>query len=113
VLDLRHSGQILQSEANTAYRNYSESVDVSLTDAPGSQSNLAGSPSRSPVIAAGVSKLQLPPVYIKWENLCLYVGNINRIVLSSDNFCSHDTLVLGLICLEFLIFPMFFLNSRI
>jgi hypothetical protein len=56
---------------------------------------------RTPVITAEVKKPQLPPVRLSGKICVIYVGIIQRIYLSSDDFYSDSTLVLGLIHVEF------------
>jgi hypothetical protein len=54
--------KILQIEPNTTYREYKESVHMSLIDHPISQPSLDISPKLTPVIIAEVNKLQLRQV---------------------------------------------------
>jgi hypothetical protein len=78
-----------------------ESDHLSLTDHSTSQPSLDISSIWPPVITAEVKNLQLRPVQIEWENLC--VGTIRRTCLSSDDFYSDISLVQGLIRVEILI----------
>jgi predicted GIY-YIG superfamily endonuclease len=77
-----NEAKVLQIEPNTAYRKYKESAHMSQLDHPISHPSLDISPIWTPVITAEVKKLQLRPVQIEWENLCLvvYVGTIRNIV---------------------------------
>jgi hypothetical protein len=59
--------KVLQIEQNTTYRKYKEST-MSLSDHPISQPSL----DITPIIAAEVSKLQLPPAQTMSE-ICFYV----------------------------------------
>jgi hypothetical protein len=54
--------KVLQIEPNTTYRKYKESAHMSLVAHPISQPNLDISPIWTPIVAAEVRNLQLPPV---------------------------------------------------
>jgi hypothetical protein len=67
--------KVLQIEPNTTYRKYEykESAHISLIDHPISQPSVDISPIWTPITATEFrKKLQLPPVYIKWEN-CVFM----------------------------------------
>jgi hypothetical protein len=83
--------KVLQIEPNTIHKKYEEYAHMSLIDHSISQPSLDISPIWTPVITEDVRKLQLYPVYIKWEHLCFYVGTIQRIYLSSDDFYPDST----------------------
>jgi hypothetical protein len=100
-----NEAKVLQIEPNTTCRKYKESVHMPLLDHPISERNLDISPIWTPVITAEVKKKkpQLRPVQIEWENLCVCVGTIRRIYISSDDLFAVSSLAQGLIRMHFLI----------
>jgi hypothetical protein len=76
---------------------------MSLIDHPIGQPSLDVSPIWTPIITAEVKKKNYNSIQcrLSWENLCFYVGNLQRICLSRDDFYSDSSLVQGLIRVEY------------
>jgi hypothetical protein len=86
---------------------------TSLIDHPVSQPNLDISPIWTPVTTADVKYYNSIQCRLRKKICVFYVGTIQRIYLSSDDFYSDSTLVLGLIRVELFNVLMFCLNSHI
>jgi hypothetical protein len=76
---------------------------MSLLDHPISHPSLCISPIWISVITANIDKLQLRPVKIAWELFFLVLVPHGEFHLSSDDFYLVNSLVQGLIRVEFLI----------
>jgi hypothetical protein len=82
---------------------------MSLIGRPISQPSKDISPVWTPVITAGGEIYSCFQCRFSGKTCVFYVGTIQRIYLSSENFYSDSTLVLGLIHVDIL---MFCLKSR-
>jgi hypothetical protein len=91
----------LADEPNMTYRKYKESTHVS--DRPSDQSTQLGHLSHLDSCYHSRSKKNYNSVQcrLSGKNCVFYVGTTQRISLSSDDFYSYSTLVLGLIRVEF------------
>jgi hypothetical protein len=86
---------------------------MSLIDHPINQPSLDISPIWAPIITAEFKKnYNFVQCRLSVKIFVFYVGTIQIIYLSSDDFHSHSTLVLSLIHVEFFNVLMFCLNSR-
>jgi hypothetical protein len=84
-----------RSKAKTTYRKYKESAHVSLLEHPISQPSLDISPIWTPIIASEVNNYNSVQHKLSGKIGVFNVGTIHRIYLSSDDFYSDSTLVLG------------------
>jgi hypothetical protein len=73
---------------------------MSLLDHPISQPSLDISPIWIPIIAAEGGKLQLHPVWIKYENSVFYVSTLQKTRLFNDDFYSDSTPILATIAMK-------------
>jgi hypothetical protein len=89
--------KVLQIEPNTTYRKNKKSAHVSLIDHPICQHSLNISLTWTPVITVEIKYYNTVQSRLSGKISVFCVGTLQRIFLSSDEFYSDSTLVLGLI----------------
>jgi hypothetical protein len=88
--------RVLQIEPNTTYRKYKESANISLT-IRSRQPSFDISLIWPPIFTSEIKQLKLRPYRLSGKISVFCVGTTEGIHLSTDDFYSDRTLMLGLI----------------